>query len=169
MKEPIKSYGPSLVGEFPEIENVKEFSRQAQIRAAQREATKQELIDAARRNNYMPDPSIPLHKQSLLSVTPPNPEERAEAEWELPEDIIHNHEDPYALGNQILEAEIDPVASAEYDLRKAEREATTTKIAATVRQLHQDQADRFRAEYPEYAQPEPVRSESYNKIRRIVG
>ena len=133
--------------------------------------TTQQLIDAARRNNYMPDPNIPLHKQSLLSVMPPTPEDKAEADWELPEEPIHNHnqEDRFALGNQILEAEIDPDADAAYDLIKAEREATTAKVAATVRQLQQDQADRFRAEYPEYSQPEPVRSDSYNKVKRIVG
>ena len=163
MKEPIKSYGPSLVGEFPEIENVKEFSRQAQIRAAQREATKQVLIDAARRNNYMPDPSIPLHKQSLLSVTPPTPEEKAEAEWDLPE------ADPrYQIGDQILAAELDPEADAVYAEHKAKLDETHANIQATVRQLEKDRDQRFREEYPEYVRPEPD-SQSYRKIKKIVG
>ncbi len=131
--------------------------------------TMQERVNTARTRNFMPDPNIPLDKQTLLGVTSPTPEQKAEAEWELPEEVIHNHDDRFALGNQMLEAEIDPDADAAYDLIKAERKATTAKVAATVRQLEQDQADRFRAEYPEYAQPEPVRSESYNKIRRIVG
>jgi len=131
--------------------------------------TKQQLINAARRNNFTPVPSIPLHKQTLLGVTPPSPEEKAEAEWELPEETIHNLEDRYAIGNQILEAEYDEAANTLYEEHQAGIRAATEKNAATVRQLEQDQADRFRAQYPEYSQPKPVRSDSYNKIKRIVG
>ena len=103
--------------------------------------TTQQLIDAARRNNYMPDPNIPLHKQSLLSVMPPTPEEKAEADWELPEESVHNRNDGY---------------STFYEEHQAGIRAATERNAATVRQLEQDQADRFRQEYPEYVQPEPV-------------
>ena len=101
--------------------------------------TKQELIDAARRDNYMPDPSIPLHKQSLLSVTPPTPEEKAEAEWELTDDDVH----------------------------KAQIAAATARNAATIRQLEQDQWDRY---YEEHGYPEqPIRSQSQERMRRMIG
>ena len=125
--------------------------------------TKQELIDAARNNNYMPDPSIPLHQQSLLNVMPRTPEEKAEAEWDLPE------ADPrYQIGDQILAAEVDPEADAVYAEHKAHLDQTHANIQATVRQLERDQAQRFREEYPEYIRPEPD-TESYRKIRKIVG
>ena len=125
--------------------------------------TKQELIDAARNNNYMPDPSIPLHQQSLLNVMPRTPEEKAEAEWDLPE------ADPrYQIGDQILAAEVDPEADALYAEHKAKQHEPHANIQATVRQLERDQAQRFREEYPEYIRPEPD-TESYRKIRKIVG
>ena len=117
-------------------------------------------------NNYLTNPSIPLHQQTLLGVTipPQTKEEQNEKDWELTE-----APDRYDIGNQILEAEVTPEGDSVYEENKARINAATAKNAATIRKLKQDQADRFRAEYPEYAQPEPVRSESYNKIRRIVG
>ena len=113
---------------------------------------------------YMPDPNIPLHEQRLLSVTPPTPEQKAEADWELPEP-----KDRYQIGDEILLSEVTPESEAAYDEHKAELNATSAKIAATVRQLEKEQLERFRAQYPQYSQPEPVRSDSYNRIRRIVG
>ena len=116
--------------------------------------TQQELVSAARKNNYLPDPYIPLHQQTLLGVTPPTPEQKAEADWELPEESVHNRNDGY---------------STFYQEHQAAIRATTERNAATVRQLEQDQSDRFRQEFPEYVQPELIRSESYNRIKRIVG
>jgi hypothetical protein len=116
---------------------------------------------------YMPDPNIPLHEQRLLSVTPP--EQKAEADWELPEPLVHNHKDRYQIGDEILLSEVTPESEAAYDENKARINAATAKNAATVRQLEKEQHERFRAQYPEYVQPEPVRSDSYNKIRRIIG
>ena len=113
---------------------------------------------------YMPDPNIPLHEQRLLSVTPPTPEQKAEADWELPEP-----KDRYQIGDEILLSEVTPESEAAYDENKARIKAATAKNAATVRQLEKEQLERFRAQYPQYSQPEPVRSDSYNRIRRIVG
>ena len=117
-------------------------------------------------NNYLTNPSIPLHQQTLLGVTipPQTKEEQNEKDWELTE-----APDRYDIGNQILEAEVTPESEAAYDENKARINAATAKNAATVRQLEKEQHERFRAQYPEYVQPEPVRSDSYNKIRRIIG
>ena len=82
-------------------------------------------------------------------------------EVKLPEEEI-------VVTDEQKEAEVTPEGEKAYDENKALINAATAKNAATVRQLQQDQADRFRAQYPEYSQPKPVRSDSYNKIRRIV-
>ena len=93
---------------------------------------------------YMPDPSIPLHEQTLLGVPipPQTKEEQNEKDWELNEVSI-------------------------YDFHKAQLNATSTKLAETVKQLEQEQNERFLEQYPEYIQPEPVRSQSH--IRKTIG
>ena len=115
---------------------------------------------------YMPDPDIPLHEQTLLGVKIP-PQTKAqqnERDWELTDaDVRHK------IGDEILAEGVTPETNAAYETHKAELNATSAKIAATVRQLEKEQHERFREQYPQYSQPEPVRSDSYNRIRRIVG
>ena len=104
--------------------------------------TQQELVNAARKNNYLPDPSIPLHQQSLLSVTPPTPEQKAEADWELSEEDI------------VLAIE-------------AQRAAASKLSQDTFKKLEQDRWDRY---YEEHGYPEqPIRSQSQERMRRMIG
>ncbi len=115
---------------------------------------------------HMPDPDVPLHEQTLLGVKipPQTKAEQNERDWELSEaDIRHQ------IGDEILLSEVTPESEAAYDENKARINAATAKNAATVRQLEKEQHERFREQYPEFVQPEPVRSDSYNRIRRIIG
>ena len=104
--------------------------------------TKQELIDAARKNNYIPDPSIPLHQQSLLNVMPRTPEQKGDAECELSEE--------------------DVVSAIE-----AQRAAASKLSQDTFKKLEQDRWDRY---LDEYGYPEkPIRSQSQERMRRMIG
>ena len=113
---------------------------------------------------YMPDPSIPLHEQTLLGVTiPPQTEdEQNDKDWQLNEASVRQQ-----IGDRLLQSEITPEADLAYDEHKARINAATAKNAATVRQLEQDSWDRYHEEYGYPVEPEG--SQSLSRVRQIVG